>query len=71
MNSNDFLDKDMLGLDELFKITDDPDPEYTESLIGPDDDDFADLEEISQKMCAKILLSQSLKVNNKIYKSRA
>ena len=65
MNSNDFLDKDMLGLDELFKITDDPDPEYTESLIGPDDDDFADIEEISQKMCAKILLSQSLKVNNK------
>ena len=64
MNSNDFLDKDMLGLDELFKITDDPDPEYTESLIGPDDD-FADIEEISQKMCAKILLSQSLKVNNK------
>ena len=65
MNSNDFLDKDMFGLDELFKITDDPDPEYTESLIGPDDDDFADIEEISQKMCAKILLSQSLKVNNK------
>ena len=65
MNSNDFLDKDMLGLDELFKITDDPDPEYTESLIGPNDDDFADIEEISQKMCAKILLSQSLKVNNK------
>ena len=64
MNSNDFLDKDMFGLDELFKITDDPDPEYTESLIGPDDD-FADIEEISQKMCAKILLSQSLKVNNK------
>ena len=65
MNSNDYLDKDKFDLDELFNITDDPDPEYTESLIGPDDDDFSESSEISQKMCTKILLSQSLMINNK------
>ena len=65
MNSNDYLDKDKFDLDELFNITDDPDPEYTESLIGPDDDDFSESAEISQKMCTKILLSQSLMINNK------
>ena len=65
MNSNDYLDKDKFDLHELFNITDDPDPEYTESLIGPDDDDFSESAEISQKMCTKILLSQSLMINNK------
>ena len=65
MNSSNHLNKDKFGLDELFNITDDPDPEYTESLIGPDDDDFEESKEIAKKMCKKILLFQSLGINDK------
>ena len=65
MNSNDYLDNDKFDLDELFNITDDPDPEYTESLIGPDDEYLEESEEISEKLCKKILMFQSLEINNK------
>ena len=52
---------------ELLSFSEDQDPEYTDSLIGEDEDNFEEIEKKSAEVCKNILLLHSIETNNKIH----
>lgn len=50
---------------ELLSFSEDQDPEYTDSLIGEDEDNFEEIEKKSAEVCKNILLLHSIETNNK------